>query len=809
MARKKVSQELIETQEMYDQNIDEIDAGDYTRDTVLNYGVNVSVARSCPMLWDGLIPVVRKFLWVMYHDKKLLPDKRMMKGIEFLPGTAKYHPHGDQSITKAFENVTKTWENNALYVEMDGNEGSIAGDGSAALRYLDARLSQYSYKCFFEEFDASIIEMQPNYLRSDVEPVVLPAKYPNFLFNLTIGIAWGNYFHKVPFNLLEAFSLTQGLLENPDMTKVYLFPDSPRGYDIIDDGVIKDICATGTGTVRIRAKLTYHEEGHYILCNGFPEKTTMDDIIKAIGEREHRDPLGIKDISDKSNLETTEFWIILKKGVDPNYVIHELYNDSKIGLRTYAQILMNYADRTRMMSNSGTIPLKEAILKWIDWRMSVKHRIIAKKLLKLREEKHRLEALVRLKNQKNIDGVFKIIRDAQTDEEIVEKLMDKFQFTSYQANLISEMKVKQQKRGSIEKYLKEWEEIDGKIFDTEDLLSSRDRIKQVIWEELEEGKKLFGRPRQCRIIKPEATETPVFHYRVVVTKKYVKRLPSSGFGAGFIEPNDDVVAYFHDITSVDYIHIGTDQGEFCYLPIDKIPASDPSSKGMELEILLGITGEAITAVKTSVPSIKDNPDKYRLYCFTSHGMIKATQLADFRITSTRVGAISLNNEDRVCFMGILSDSDNERLVYTKNGFGIILKLSLSPSTGRMTKGQKVMKLSDDDEAIGICTSKGVKEVCIITRKGYGKIVELDEAFMATKKRQSMLELTRLLEGDEVFKVIPMTKNFNDSKMVFHMQSGDKTEINVSDIKMATRHAKPFKLAPVKRCDSIIRIRIND
>ena len=193
MAKKKQPTPVMEeTQELYDQNIELMDAGDYTMKQVLNYGVNISVARGCPMLWDGLIPVVRKFLWTMYHDRKLLPDRRIQKALEFLPATAKYHPHGDQSILTAFENVTKSWENSVMYIEIDGNEGSVAGDGAAAPRYLDARLSQYSFKCFFEEFDESIIEMQPNYLRSDIEPVVFPAKYPNFLLNLTTGIAWGS-----------------------------------------------------------------------------------------------------------------------------------------------------------------------------------------------------------------------------------------------------------------------------------------------------------------------------------------------------------------------------------------------------------------------------------------------------------------------------------------------------------------------------------------------------------------------------------------------------------------------------------------
>lgn len=809
MSRKKKEEtKVLETQEMYDQNIETMDAGEYTKEQIVTYGTNVSVARSCPMLWDGLIPVVRKFLWYMYHDKKLLPDRRSQKALEFLPATAKYHPHGDQSITTAFENVTKSWENSVMYIEMDGNEGSVAGDDAAAPRYLDAKLSQYSYKCFFEEFDESVIEMQQNYLRSDVEPVVFPARYPNFLLNLTTGIAWGNAFVKVPFNLIESFELTQALLENPDLTGVYLFPDSPRGYDIIDDGVIRDICAVGSGTVRIRAKLTYHPEGHYILCNGFPERTTMDNIIRAIGEREHRSPLGIKDVSDKSDLENTEFWINLRKGVDPDVVIHELYNDTKIGLCSYAQILLNYADRTRMLSEDGALPLKEAILKWIDWRIDIKHRTIAKKLRKLREDKHRLEALVQLRHQAKIDGVFEIIKTSETDEEIIERLMDSFGFTSYQADLISNMKAKNQKKSSIAEYVKQYSEIDGKIKETEDLLTSKEKIKQIIWDELEEGKKLFGRPRSCRIIKPESTEAPVFHYRLAITKRYIKRLPINGTGTGFIEPDDDTVAYFHDITSKDYIHIGTENGCWCYIPIESIPSCDPSSKGTPITELVGDgIGDAITAVKTSIPSIKEHPEKYRLYCFTAKGLIKATPLSEFKVTRKQYGAISLNEGDRVCFMGILSDNDNERLVYTKNGLGIILKLSLTPSTGRLTKGQKVMKLSEDDEALGVCTSKGIREVLVVTKKGFAKIVELDDAFIATKKRQNMLALTRFADGDELFKIQPITKDFYQSKLVFYMQSGDKTEIDTNSIKVASRNSKCFKVAPVRKGDSIIRLKL--
>lgn len=300
----------------------------------------------------------------------------------------------------------------------------------------------------------------------------------------------------------------------------------------------------------------------------------------------------------------------------------------------------------------------------------------------------------------------------------------------------------------------------------------------------------------------------MFHYRLVVTKKYIKRLPINGVGTGFIEPDDDTVQYFHDITSKDYIHIGTDNGFWCYVPVDSIPSCDPSSKGKPIvDLIKPEVGNAVVAVKTSIPSIKEHPEKYRLYCFTTKGLIKATPLSEFNVTRKQSGAITLNEGDKICFMGVISDNDNERLVYTKKGLGIILKLSIVPSTGRLTKGQRVMKLDPDDEVVGVCTSKGVKNVLVVTKKGFAKIVELDDAFIATKKRQNLLALTRFNDGDELFMIHPIGKGFYQYKLVFYMQSGDKTEIKTDSIKVASRNSKCFKVAPVRKGDSIIRLKL--
>lgn len=802
-------EKIEETKELYEQNISTMDAEAYTKQSITLFGINVSVARGCPALWDGLAPVIRKMLWNMYHDYNLLPDKRRKKAIEFIYTTAKYHPHGDMSLAKSFENVTKEWENNVPYIDMSGNEGSVTGDDAASLRYLDARLSLYSYKCFFEDFDPTIIEVGDNYLRSDYEPVVLPSKYPNFLINTTTGIGWGNSFVKMPFNLIEAFNLTKALLDNPDMENVYLFPDSPRGYDVIDNGKIVDVCAKGAGTINIRARLTYHEDGHYIHVTGFPERTTMDSIIAAINHREKTNPLGIKDTADKSDLETTQFWIRLKKGVDPNYVIHELYRDSKIKLTYYAQILLNYADRTKMISDEGAISLKDAILAWIEWARVLKHRTLSHKLVSLQETAHKLAALIRLKEDGMLDSIFEIVKTSESDAEIIDRIRKKHGLSSYQAEVISNLQIKHQKKASLADYQTQYDKTLKNIDSIMKVLSSKKRLDDLIRKDLDEGIKLFGKPRACRIIQPADIKVPVISYRIVVTTKYVKRLSATGTGSGFLEPGDMVVSYLTKVPATGYLNIGTDLGEWCYLPVDMIPTTDASSKGTELATLVKCQGLAITAILTSAPKIRTHREQYRLYCFTTKGLIKVSPLTSFKLTKTKIGAITLNDGDKVCYMDILKDNDAERLIYTKQGKGIILDLATAKSIGRLGKGQRIIQLDDSDEVQGLCISNGITELCIITKKGYGKIVALDDAFYMSKRKQTMLELTRMVNGDEVLCVYPITREFYNETLVFVMQSGSKSEILTTDIRTAARHAKPFKIAPVRRGDSIIRIKIKE
>lgn len=807
MAKKRKDTKKEYSEEVYNSNIEQVDIADYTMDKVFRYGVNVCVARACASLDDGLNRVRRRIIWNMYNDHKLLPNGRFVKVPEFLFQTARYHPHGNQSIEKTFGNMIKPWESNALLISVDNNSGSLTGDASAAVRYLDAKLSVYCYKCFFEEFDETIIDMVPNYINTCKEPVVLPSKYPNFLVSLTTGIAWGNTIDIPPFNLEEAFRLTQALLENPDMTKVYLFPDSPRGYDVIDDGTILDVCESRTGgTVKIRAVIEYVEDGNYLTVTGFPEQTTMDKIIKQIHDLiKSKSIIGIVDIADKSDINVTEFWIYLKKDANPYEIRDILYK--KTSLEGTANVSFNFADRTKMTPMN----LKEAILEWIDRRIDVKQRYYIKKLSDTKERKVKLSALVDiLSDRGKLNKAIDLIEKSEEDSDIIQQLREDMGYNSLQAGLISDMSLKQKSKSRLEKYKQELEEIDGKITEIESLVRSKQKIKDKIYEELEEGIKLFGKPRNCRVVKASELKKHVVHFRLVITKKYVKKLSINGKVIGYVDSDDEVIAYYPDVTEDSDIYIADTLGKFYRLNLSKVPSNDVVNKGTEL-ISLGVKGDVVRAMNIS-PEMKaeDYIENCSMVVFTTSGIIKASPLSQYTKARGEIQGILLNPDDEVCYACIYDKSKPEtrqKLIYTKNGMGIVIDLDSVNETDRLTKGLRHLKL-DDDVIKGICDSDGVDEMYVITEKGYGKRCNLDDILTASKRKDNMARLTGLNDGDSVFKILPVTEDTEKSTIVFHMQSGEKKEILCSDIEKTTRISKGKKLIGVRRGDAIVKIKIN-
>lgn len=806
MAVKRRKKERITyAPEDYEKNIEQVEVGMYTRDKVLLYGINISVARSCSSLDDGLIPVVRRMIWMMYHDKHLLPDGRYVKVTEFLWETVRYHPHGNLSIEKTFGNIIKPWESNALLIDVDNNSGSLTGDGAAAVRYLDAKLSLYCYKCFFEEFDESIIDMVPNYIYTCEEPVVLPSKYPNFLVSRTVGIAWGNAISTPPFNLEESFRLTQALLENPDMENVYLFPDSPRGYDVIDNGTIREVCESGMGTIRARARLDYVEDGNYITVTGFVEGSVMDQIIKQVYDLiKSKKLIGITDIADKSTIYETEFWIYLKKDADPYDIIETLYKKTK--LEDSISIIFNFADRTKMLQ----VGLKDAILEWIDRAIDKKQRYYIKQLSKKKERKMKLSIMVDiLSNRRKWEKASKIVETMESDDDIITALKDEFHINSLQSDIVADLNIRQRSKSRVEKYKKDLEKIDEEIGEINSIVRSKQRIKDKIYDDLEEGIKLFGKPRNCRVIKQGQLKKHISHYRIAITRHYIKKLSPNGRVVGFVGSDDEVTAYYPDITEEDIIFVADNTGKFYKINLDKLAPCDASSKGTEL-LSLGIKGDVVRAIKVPTEMKEESyVENCTMVIFTASGIVKSTPLSQYIKARGEIQGILLGSSDFVCYVCIYDKNilgNNQKLIYTKNGMGIIVDLNNVTTTDRLTKGTQHLRLNEDIVQ-GVMDSNGISEIYIITTKGYGKQCDLDDILNATKRKDNMSRLTGLNDGDEVFRILPVNPDTEQTKIIFHMQSGKKKEMLCADIVKTTRISKGKKLIGVKRGDSIMKIKL--
>lgn len=788
--------------ERYSQGIQDQDVMVYTKDRVVLYGVNVSVLRSIGTLMDGLPPIRRRILYLMYHDEGLLPTKSYAKVPEWLLGVAKYHPHGDQSVGKTFDSMIKEWETNAALIDVMGNSGSVTGDAAAAYRYLDARLSLYAYKCFFEEFDEDAVEMIPNYLRTCMEPLWLPAKYPNFLLSVSTGIAWGNNMNYAPFNLVEAFELTKALIKNPEMTDVYLFPDSPRGYEIIDDGTAVDVCNAGHGTFKIRAVLTPGTDDKgvpYIDVSGFPEGVTMDDTMSAIAKLINEKAIfGIEDASDLSNLEETYYRLHLKKGVDPKHVIGQLYGNKKTKLTGICQLEFNFAERTYVIHLS----LKDAILEWVERRIDYLQRYYIRKLNNYEKRYHEYEGLLAVMSEANFTKASRIIHKSQDDEEMIQNLMSAFKISSMQAEAVSRLTLRQNTVSKREALKKEIDAIPVTIREIRELIQSRENLEQKICDDLDEGIKLFGRPRVCKVVGKDTINHKPLPFRVLVTQSSVKKMMTGSNAVGLVQ--DEIIGYYPEVTENDLLLVLNSSGYFFNLDIAKLAMSDAGHRGASLLDAIGMGGNCVLSVLVKEKELKKVGSK-TVVMFTKKGIIKATKLEEFIKCKSNLQGIVLDENDEVCYAMVLGrGEDTNRLIYTKKGMGLIVDLKHVTTTARVTKGTTHLAL-DDDEVAGVCAAN-TDRVFILTTKGYGKLCALDSILTAKKRKADMIRLTSLSDGDEVFRIIPADSLFDHAKFVVHMAQGGKIELAGSDIKETTRISKGYKLIPVKRGDSIVRIR---
>lgn len=778
----------------------DVATADYLMDAMTIYGINIVAMRQFVRLEDGLKPFARRLLWTMYHDHKLYPDGRYVKVPEFIGHVSKYHPHGD--IDTGFNGLVRPWENNAPLLDVRGNKGSESGETAAAVRYLDAKLSPYAYDCFFSEFDKETAVMVPNYIESDMEPVFLPAKYPNFLCNTSTGIGWGFAASYPPFNINEAFSLTQSLIEHPEMTKVYLYPDSPRGYNIVDDGTIIDICNKGVGKIRTEAVVEYSEEDHALYISGFPEKVMFEDVMKKISlkAKAHRIS-GITNMADTSSGGIGSFSIELRKDANPYQVIDELYS-ANVGLRASAVLGFYFAERT-CIAQYG---LKDAILEWIERRVQQKQKQYIKKIGRDENRMRNLSKIIPIiGNVTSYNTAVKVIRSSENDDDAIDKLRDAFGISSSQSSMLLDMRHRDANKERVKKYEEEIASLDRKINEYRSYIASKDNIKQVIYEDLEEGKKRHGKPRVCHIVKEKNMQRQEIFYRIVVTRKYIKKLSVASKAVGVMS-DDEVIGVHPNVGENDRILVIDTLGKAYTIAVKKILPTDASAKGQDMGSLVGLKGDAVKSFEISQELIS-HADEGMLSIFTSNGIVKTTPISQYITNKMELQAIILNPDDTVCWAHLYSSENADKdhqLIYTNTGYGISIDMSIITVQDRATKGSQYLKLQSDEIVRGVAQTNLDDKVLVVTTKGFCKICELSTIFETTKRRQNMIKITGLSEGDSVFRIIPLAGD--EEYATVALKSGEKKKLHIAtDIPKLPRLSKGKKLIPVKLGDAIYKV----
>lgn len=800
--------------ERFDQGVQEEDIVEYTKENVVKYGANVVLARSLPCVIDGLTPVRRKILYMMYHDEGLLPTKPFVKVSQWLKRVTMYYAHGEGSVESTFESMIKDWETNGSLIDVSGNRGSVMGTRASQNRYLEARLSLYAYKCFFEEFDEDAVDMTPNYLQTLMEPVWLPSKYPNFLVSVAIGIAWGYSANLVPFSIKEAFELTKRIIQEPDLDpkEIYLFPDSPRGYEILDDGKAPLYCASGKGSFSIRARLkvvVLPNKEEVIDVSGFPEGVSMDDTMKALGVLiEEKAIYGIDYASDESTIYDAHYHLHLKKGTDPQQVIAQLYGNPATKLVGSCSIGFNFVSGMEIIDN---LSLEYAIRYWIDQRVDYLQKYYVRRINDLEKKYHAYTGLLSVMTEDRFEKASAIIRKANDDDEMITLIAKEFGLTSYQAEVVSNLSLRDNNQSRREKIRKDADLIPMKLKQVEAIIESRKTLEKKICEDLDEGIELFGRPRQCKIIRKNRLVQTVVTYRLLITQSSIKKIPTAGSSVGIVE--DDVIGYYPTVSDGHRLIVINDAGMVYNVDFRKLKVLEPAAKGYSLLDVAGMTGNAIFSY-LYYPERIPELEKINLYMFTAHGFVKATPIQEYFGGKSVIQGISLNEGDQVTGVYACDPETHEyALIYTPNGNAILQDPAEIDVSGRTTKGSRWLAFQEDDTVQGVCqiVKKRGQEVkiCIVTRKGYVKISPLADIFVSKKRRSMMMSISRLVEGDSVYKIFPVEKDWEKKQIIGHMASGNKIHIDCNTIKELPRLSKAEKRIPVPRGDSIVRVRLVD
>ena len=720
--------------------VQDIDLNSEMKNSFLSYAMSVIVSRALPDVRDGMKPVHRRILYAMdqiglYHDK---PHKKSARIVGDVIG--KYHPHGDTAVYEAMVRMAQDFSYRYPLVDGHGNFGSVDGDGAAAMRYTEARMSKVAFE-MLRDLDKNTVDFGDNYDGSEQEPIVLPARYPNLLVNGATGIAVGMATNIPTHNLAEVIDGVLALIENPNISIDELMeyipaPDFPTGGIIMGGQQVRKAYHTGIGTIIIRSKVkinTLKNGKHEIIVTEIPYQVNKSRLIDKIADL-HKEKIvdGMTDLRDESSRKGMKIVIELRKDANVNVILNNLYKLTQMQV-TYG-INMIALDK----GQPKVLNLKQILECYLEHQVEVITRRTEYDLKKAKARLHIVEGL--LIALANIDEVVHTIKSSETTEIAVKALVSKFILSEIQAKAILDMRLQTLTGLQVNKLEEEKEKLEALVNDLEDVLAHHERKMSIIVTELKEIQKKYGDERKSELDFSSDVDVededliPEEDVIVTITNKgYIKRMRVDAYKAqkrggkgitGTKMQGDDFVERVLFTSSHDNLLFFTNLGKVYTLKAYQIPAASRISKGLPLVNILPFEeGEKLTAV-LNIQSIEQGG--YLMFA-TKQGGIKKTELIQYKnIRSTGIRAIILNEGDELIEVS-LTDGQKDIILGASNGKAVRFNESLVRSTKRAASGVKGIKVAEGEKAIGMCVVNNEEdEIIILTSNGYGKRTSVED-----------------------------------------------------------------------------------
>ncbi|HGK5744250.1 TPA: DNA gyrase subunit A [Streptococcus agalactiae] len=801
---------------MQDKNLVDVNLTSEMKTSFIDYAMSVIVARALPDVRDGLKPVHRRILYGM-NELGVTPDKPHKKSARITGDVmGKYHPHGDSSIYEAMVRMAQWWSYRHMLVDGHGNFGSMDGDGAAAQRYTEARMSKIALE-MLRDINKNTVDFQDNYDGSEREPLVLPARFPNLLVNGATGIAVGMATNIPPHNLGESIDAVKLVMDNPDVTTRELMevipgPDFPTGALVMGRSGIHRAYETGKGSIVLRSRTeieTTSNGKERIVVTEFPygvNKTKVHEHIVRLAQEKRIE--GITAVRDESSREGVRFVIEVRRDASANVILNNLFKLTSLQTNFSFNMLAIEKGVPKILS------LRQIIDNYIEHQKEVIVRRTQFDKAKAEARAHILEGL--LVALDHLDEVITIIRNSETDTIAQAELMSRFELSERQSQAILDMRLRRLTGLERDKIQSEYNDLLALIADLADILAKPERVVTIIKEEMDEVKRKYADARRTELMIGEVLsledEDLIEEEDVLITlsnKGYIKRLAQDEFRAqkrggrgiqGTGVNNDDFVRELVSTSTHDTVLFFTNLGRVYRLKAYEIPEYGRTAKGLPIVNLLKLDeGETI---QTIINARKEDVANKYFFFTTQQGIVKRTSVSEFsNIRQNGLRAINLKENDELINV-LLIDENEDVIIGTRTGYSVRFKVNAVRNMGRTATGVRGVNLREGDKVVGASRIVNGQEVLIITEKGYGKRTEASE--YPTKGRGGKGIKTANITAKNGPLVRLVTINGNEDIMVI-TDTGVIIRTNVANISQTGRSTMGVKVMRLDQEAKIVTV----